>query len=626
MHVCANLDGKPWSSPQVAVKALCKKRLWQEALNREGAFTAIFPRGVRAAPLPALVPAFATFAQGLAWQHALLLLQELRTVQISRTGRSSRNPMRRHMKSLTAAISACTKSDQWDQALLLLSVFRADAVQPNVITYSAVASKCSTNRWLACFALTQKFSDLVACNSAITIGGLESWLRALDRFDAVSCMSLRPDVVTYGAAVACGSWQVASLLLEKSCKCHLGSSIGCGAAISACEENAACWRTALGLLEFGNVRRLQSSIVLCNAASSACEKGMRWQAAIDFLNACQRFVKPNIISYNAAISGCKQAAQWLSALDLFSELRHETYLDVITCNALIASFDQMAGWKQSLQMVQFLSQQRLEANAVTYGSLISACSKAKEWQRAVCLLAKAQQLTVGEAAVYNVVLRGCPWRAAATLLTSMREAALLPSILANDVVMQAYSDQGQQEHVWELLVNTAEKRSALEYLWGLALLSCKEPDVIHSACVEAFQDFRESIGNQSPNEHACLWWSTAMLGARNKRLDMLRANQTMFQIAEFQLDELVTVASGSVDCESSLFAQSLLLAAQRRTEAVFAQLPTESFSLVNSGMHVLGDLALHETFGIETTKASEACEASWHNSSFGEVWDWVHLR
>lgn len=138
----------------MAVKALCKKRLWQEALNREGAFTAIFPRGVRAAPLPALVPAFATFAQGLAWQHALLLLQELRTVQISRTGRSSRNPMRRHMKSLTAAISACTKSDQWDQALLLLSVFRADAVQPNA-TRSEKESHCMFYQKIV-LALVQK--------------------------------------------------------------------------------------------------------------------------------------------------------------------------------------------------------------------------------------------------------------------------------------------------------------------------------------------------------------------------------------------------------------------------------------------------------------------------------------
>ena len=43
-----------------------------------------------------------------------------------------------------------------------------------------------------------------------------------------------------------------------------------------------------------------------SAAVSACEKGGRWELALELLNECKTWSTPNTISYNAAISACEK--------------------------------------------------------------------------------------------------------------------------------------------------------------------------------------------------------------------------------------------------------------------------------------------------------------------------------
>ena len=411
----------------------------------------------------------------------------------------------------------------------------------------------------------------------------------------------QPNVVSYGAAAACGDWAAASWLFGSSIRQDLGSSVACSAAVSACEKRS-FWQTAVSLLESAGVGSLQRSIVCYNAASSACEKGMKWQATFAILATRAQYHQPNVITYNAAISAGKQTTQWIQALEMFSELCFRFYPDTITCNSIIAACDKR--WQEAVHLVAFLHVQRLEANVVTFGSAIQTCAKAKHWRQALSLLVGSQLLRVQrDPVMYNALLRGCPWPTAIQVLDQMRAEAMQPSMVVHDVIMQACSDQGRQEDVWQLLVSSAAERSALEYLWGLALLSCSESEVIRTACVQALVDFRnkvssvtssrgslDSCGNSvslqpfSANELSCLWWSTAMLGVQNRQLDSLLTNQTVSQIDDFELDELVTAAVGCVT--SSL--PSVALLAQKRVEVIFKQLSTDSFMLTNLGMHVLG--------------------------------------
>ena len=446
---------------------------------------------------------------------------------------------------------------------------------------------CIEGRWQQCLAFAEwahSSPDVVVLNTAISTWSMNSWPSAVNALSSMTQQTFQPNAVSYGAAVTRGAWGVAAWLLVVSYQQTLGSSVACSAAVSACEKRSR-WHMALSLLTASAINSLQCSIVCFNAAASACEKGMKWQATLALLQtSAHASMQPNMITYNAAISAGKQTSQWIQALHSFLQLRCKFNPDTITCNSIIASFDRIAGWRQALELVASLFRFELEANVVTFGSSMGTCAKAKQWQQALSLFTQSEHLRVQtDAVMYNALLRGSPWPIAIHLLSKMRTVALQASVLTHDVIMQACSNEGKQEDVWQLFVSTAAERSALEYLWGLALLSCSESDVLHKASVEASVEFANSE-DFAANELACLWWSIGMLGVRNPRLDLLLTNETACHIGEFELDELVTTVLGAM---TSSFSPVLFLS-QRQVEKRFQQLSIDSFMLTNLGMHVLG--------------------------------------
>ena len=53
---------------------------------------------------------------------------------------------------------------------------------------------------------------------------------------------------------------------------------------------------------------LQTDVLTCNAAISACEKGQQWQRAL-LGDTPAAAVQANAITYNAAISACQKGQQ-----------------------------------------------------------------------------------------------------------------------------------------------------------------------------------------------------------------------------------------------------------------------------------------------------------------------------
>ena len=80
----------------------------------------------------------------------------------------------------------------------------------------------------------------------------------------------------------------------------------CDAAISACEKGMQ-WGKAFGLLQEMPTWALQSDVISCSAAMSACEKGMQWEAALGLLPEMpRRSLQPDLFSIDAAITGCEK--------------------------------------------------------------------------------------------------------------------------------------------------------------------------------------------------------------------------------------------------------------------------------------------------------------------------------
>ena len=144
--------------------------------------------------------------------------------------------------SYSAAISACEKGGQWQEALTLFEVMFKAKVQPNVFSYSAAISACEK-------------------------GG--QWQEALTLFDAMPKAQNQPNVISYNAA------------------------------ISACEKGGR-WQEALTLFEVMSKAKVQPTVISYNAAISACKKGKQWPEALALFEGMSSVqIQPNLVSFNA---------------------------------------------------------------------------------------------------------------------------------------------------------------------------------------------------------------------------------------------------------------------------------------------------------------------------------------
>ncbi|CAE8626802.1 unnamed protein product [Polarella glacialis] len=162
----------------------------------------------------------------------------------------------------SAAISACEKGGQWQQALNLLSLMPEARVVPNEITYNAAISACEK-------------------------GG--QWQLALNLLSLMPEAKVVPDEISYNAA------------------------------ISACEKGGQ-WQLALNLLSLMPDARVGPNEITYNAAISACEEASQWQLALNLLSLMpEARVVPNEITYNAAINVCERSQQLERGLQLLWE-------------------------------------------------------------------------------------------------------------------------------------------------------------------------------------------------------------------------------------------------------------------------------------------------------------------
>lgn len=76
-----------------------------------------------------------------------------------------------------------------------------------------------------------------------------------------------------------------------------------------------------GLLQEVWRRLLQLDLFGCDAAISACEKGIQWEIAFSCLRKMfLRSIQPDVIGCSAVIGACEKGAKWQAGLGLLQEM------------------------------------------------------------------------------------------------------------------------------------------------------------------------------------------------------------------------------------------------------------------------------------------------------------------
>ncbi|CAE8717555.1 unnamed protein product [Polarella glacialis] len=205
----------------------------------------------------------ARFARLACWFQRVLFEQKALAMLITLANASLVCRLECLWQGFNTVISACARAGEvWLQALALLRALLWRKLQPTVMSYGSAISACAQfGRWqlalslLVCLKERGVQSSLAAVNAAVSACGASRgsslWQVALalgmPRLSSVD--ALRPDAVTWGAAVA------------------------------ACASSEA-WESGLALLESAETGVVLPSLAAYGSGIAGCGRALRWEAAV----------------------------------------------------------------------------------------------------------------------------------------------------------------------------------------------------------------------------------------------------------------------------------------------------------------------------------------------------------
>ena len=229
------------------------------------------------AQAPAVVAAYNTAMDGCRrsqnWQMTICILERMTAKKLA------------DVVSFNTAISACASVE--GASISLLKRMQVDRLQPDAISFTAVASACEIHaEWERAVQLmgqlrcrTSFFShQFLALAVAQT-----SWQRAIHILANMSRHEVELSTVAINAALSvCGQarqWQIAMALLPMIKQHRLTpSSATFGAAVNACGR-VRLWRQVLAILTLMRSTSLQANSWILHGAAWACNRARHWEHA-----------------------------------------------------------------------------------------------------------------------------------------------------------------------------------------------------------------------------------------------------------------------------------------------------------------------------------------------------------
>ena len=124
---------------------------------------------------------------------------------------------------------------------------------------------------------------------------------------------------------------------------------------------------------------LQANLFTYSSAMTACQGA--WQQVILLLHAMEQgSIRPNAICYTAAIKACEKGGEWEAALAIYQKAQGLDGKDELLCDAALRACQQGMQWRVALDLVFGMSSMQLKPDALCFTAVISACTRASEWE------------------------------------------------------------------------------------------------------------------------------------------------------------------------------------------------------------------------------------------------------
>lgn len=146
--------------------------------------------------------------------------------------------------------------------------------------------------------------------------------------------------------------------------------------------------SALAQLQALRSRGLAPTVLIFNAALSACAKTGAWEEALALLEEMRaRRLSPELVSFNAAISACARAGRWGQALKLLSTMRKVgAPPDLVSFNGALVAAREGGQGKTALQLLTQMRDRGLAPDGASYGAALSACRRSADGKSAAMLV------------------------------------------------------------------------------------------------------------------------------------------------------------------------------------------------------------------------------------------------
>ncbi|CAJ1447255.1 unnamed protein product [Effrenium voratum] len=264
-------------------------------------------------------------------------------------------------------------------------------------------------------------------------------------------VDFRPNLFVYNAALAAcahgAAWQSAlSLLRRPEWQPDVKSFGACAHALRARPTSA------LRLLKSMAAARLAADAATHSAVATACERGFRWQVALDLLST----VPLDQIAHGTLLSALARGACWLQAIGIWQSLGCMGAESLVLTGAVITACERGHHWAGALAVFNRMLEEGPRPDTVITDSVLRASSRGLAWEAGLSLFSAMPSLRLELGAMgYSaaVLALGCgkQWGPALELLEEMHHARLAADVSALSTGLGEAEQRGLQDAELRLL-------------------------------------------------------------------------------------------------------------------------------------------------------------------------------